>query len=249
MCARVVQTFSHEAMRRLFKVRQGDLFNAPPRWNGAPTDKLMVIRRDPETGENSLDLIRWGLVPHFAKDLKGGARLINARCETVATAASFRGAWAKQRRCLIPVDGFYEWRREGKIKQPYAVALKDGKVMALAGLWENWKDPATGQWTRTFTVLTTAPNDLIAPFHDRMPVIIAEADWDRWLAGDEVGDLRSTVVTRSDRAVPRPHAGHHRRSRLGPLARGRGGQRSAAVLSRGRHGDVAGQYGGEHGRE
>src|SRR5690606_18028986 len=122
MCGRVVQTLPPEAIRRLFKAK-GDLFNAPPRWNGAPTDNLIVVRRNPESGENTADLLRWGLVPHFAKDLKGGAKLINARCETVASAAPFRGAWAKKRRCLIPVDGFYEWRREGTIKQPYAMAL------------------------------------------------------------------------------------------------------------------------------
>ncbi len=179
----------HEAMRRLFKAPQGDLFNAPPRWNGAPTDKLAVVRRNHEAGENSLDLIRWGLVPHFAKDLKVGASLINARCETVATKPAFRGAWAKRRRCLIPVDGFYEWKREGKVKQPYALALKGGEPMALAGLWENWKDPATGEWVRTFTVLTTAPNELIAPLHDRMPVIVPHEDWDLWLSGEDATAL------------------------------------------------------------
>jgi putative SOS response-associated peptidase YedK len=189
MCGRVVQTLPPEAMRRLFKATRGELFNAPPRWNLAPTDKLMVIRRDPDSGENSLDLIRWGLVPHFAKDMKIGASLINARCETVATKPAFRGAWAKKRRCLIPVDGFYEWRREGKVKQPYAVALKSGAPMALAGLWENWKDPSNGEWMRTVTVLTTEPNCLIAPFHDRMPVIVPGADAERWLGGEDAADL------------------------------------------------------------
>lgn len=189
MCARVAQSLPPDLIRRLFKVREGDLPNAPPRWNGAPTDKLMVVRRDPASGENSLDLIRWGLVPHFAKDLKTGAGMINARCETVATKPAFRGAWAKGRRCLIPVDGFYEWRTEGKVKQPYAVALKSGEPMALAGLWENWKDPASGEWVRTFTVLTTGPNDLIAPYHDRMPVIVPAEDQERWLGGEDAADL------------------------------------------------------------
>ncbi|MGQ4273578.1 SOS response-associated peptidase [Terrihabitans sp. B22-R8] len=189
MCGRVVQALPPEQVRRLFKVSRGERFNVPPRWNGAPTDRLMVVRRDPASGENSLDLIRWGLVPHFARDMKIGASLINARCESVAIKAAFRGAWAKNRRCLIPIDGFYEWRREGKTKQPYAIALKDGTPMALAGLWENWKDPATGEWTRTFTVLTTEPNSLIAPFHDRMPVIVPIEDQERWLAGDDATDL------------------------------------------------------------
>jgi putative SOS response-associated peptidase YedK len=242
MCGRVVQTLPHEAMRRLFKARQGDLFNAPPRWNGAPTDKLMIVRRDPESGERSLDLVRWGLVPHFAKDLKGGARLINARCETVATTPAFRGAWGKNRRCLVPVDGFYEWRREGTVKQPYAVSLAD-EPMALAGLWENWKDSATGEWVRTFTILTTAPNELIAPFHDRMPVIVPEADWERWLAGEDATDLLgpfpaarmrmwpvSTAVNKvGGRGAVASVVGGRRRDLLSPFRRGRHPRRRGRV--------------------
>jgi len=169
--------------------RQGDLFNAPPRWNGAPTDRLMVVRRNPQTGKNALDLLRWGLVPHFARDLKTGAPLINARSETVARKPAFRDAWAKGRRCLVPVDGFYEWRRERGVKQPYAFALKSREPMALAGLWENWKDSATGQWVRSFTVLTTEANALIAPLHERMPVIVPQKDWELWLSGAEASDL------------------------------------------------------------
>jgi putative SOS response-associated peptidase YedK len=176
-------------MRRLFKASQGDLFNTPPRWNGAPTDRLMIVRRNHETGENSVDLVRWGLVPHFAKDLKIGASMINARCETVATRPAFRGAWAKKRRCLVPVDGFYEWKREGKAKLPFAIALKSKEPMALAGLWENWKDPKSGEWMRTFTILTTSPNEMIAEWHDRMPVIVLPEDQERWLSGDDVTDL------------------------------------------------------------
>ncbi len=190
MCGRLVQALPPEMMRRLFRVTGGDLFNTPPRWNGAPTDPLMIVRRDPETGQNSLDLVRWGLVPHFAKDLKGGAKLINARCETVATMPAFRGAWAKRRRCLVPADGFYEWKKSGKERFPFFVTMADpDEVMTLAGLWENWKNPETGEWVRTFTILTTTPNDLIAPLHDRMPVIVPPEDWERWLAGEDATDL------------------------------------------------------------
>ena len=189
MCGRIIQSLPPDTIRDVFDARQGDLFNAPSRWNGAPTDRLMVVRRNPQTGKNALDLLRWGLVPHFARDLKTGASLINARSETVAQKPAFRDAWAKGRRCLVPVDGFYEWRREGNVKQPYAFALKSREPMALAGLWENWKDSSTGQWVRSFTVLTTEANALIAPLHERMPVIVPQKDRELWLSGAEASDL------------------------------------------------------------
>ncbi len=189
MCGRVVQALPADEIRRLFDVEAGALFNAPPRWNGAPTDRLMVVRRNPETGKKALDLLRWGLVPRFAKDLRASASLINARLETLAQKPAFRDAWAKKRRCLLPVDGFYEWRREGAVKQPYAIALKDRSAMALAGLWENWKDPASGEWVRSFTVLTTEANDLLKPLHERMPVIVPDADRELWLSGGEAEGL------------------------------------------------------------
>jgi putative SOS response-associated peptidase YedK len=121
------------------------------------------------------------LVPVWAKDPKRGFRTINARCETVATTPAFRAAF-KSRRCLIPVDGFYEWqKREKGPKQPYFVGMKDGEPFCLAGLWEGWQDPESKEWLRTFTIITCGANALVAKLHDRMPVIIALENYERWL--------------------------------------------------------------------
>lgn len=196
MPGRLAQGLTVETLQRIFDARAGDVDGARPRWNCAPTHRLLAVRRDPQTGENVLGLLRWGLVPHFARDLKSGASLINARSETIATAVPFRDAWAKQRRCFIPANGYYEWKSEGETKQPLAIALKSQEPMALAGLWENWKDPATSQWLRTFTLLTTSPNDLIAGFHHRMPVIVLPEDQERWLAGADTADLLKPIASK-----------------------------------------------------
>ncbi len=158
--------------------------NFAANWNVAPTDSLPIVRRHPERGR-SLDLMRWGLVPFWAKDAKIGFSTINARCETVATAPAFREAY-RRRRCLVPVDNFYEWERLGKERRPYAIALADRRLMALAGLWENWRSP-DGEWMRSFTIVTCAANPLIAKLHDRMPVVLDLADWPLWL-GEAEGD-------------------------------------------------------------
>jgi putative SOS response-associated peptidase YedK len=125
----------------------------------------------PEAHDTILDLIRWGLLPFWAKDQKIAWKLINARAETVATAPAFKKAFAKRRR-LVPVDGFYEWKKVGKEKRPYLIGMANGEPFTLAGLWENWKDPASGEWIRTFTIITTDANDLVCELHDRMPVVI-----------------------------------------------------------------------------
>ena len=191
MCGRFVQ---HQAP--LFYVEQFGLNtqglslpNAPARFNVAPTQDVMVIRHNPEIGRAQLSLLRWGLVPSWAKDLKLGAAMINARSETVAEKPAFKAAWSKPRRCVVPVDAFYEWQRTAGGKQPYAIALKGGAPMGFAGLWEGWKDPATGAWVRTCTLLTCAANGLMAPLHDRMPVILERADMDRWLTAPDPRDL------------------------------------------------------------
>jgi putative SOS response-associated peptidase YedK len=127
--------------------------------------------------------MRWGLVPYWAKDMKIGFSTINAQAETVDTKSAFRSAF-ERRRCLVPVENFYEWQKTGpKDKQPYAIALADRGIMALAGLWENWKSPA-GEWVRSFTIITTMPNELCAPIHNRMPVILPPETWPAWL-GEE----------------------------------------------------------------
>lgn len=149
--------------------------NAPPRFNAAPTQDLMVIRRHPQTRRLVLSLLKWGLVPVWSKDTKAAASLINARSETVTSKASFRDAWVKRRRCIVPADGFYEWRKDKTSRQPFYVSRRDGTPLAMAGLWEGWKDPLSGAWMRTFTILTCAANEMLAPLHPRMPVILEEA--------------------------------------------------------------------------
>jgi putative SOS response-associated peptidase YedK len=156
--------------------------NHPPTWNMAPTQEGLVLRRHPEAGARHLGVLRWGLVPHWAKDAAGAARLINARAEGLAEKPSFREAFAK-RRCLVPMDGFYEWRAEGGAKQAYAVALRSGRPMLVAGLWEGWKQP-DGNWLRTYTVITTASNPKQALVHPRMPAILPPARWDAWLGAE-----------------------------------------------------------------
>jgi putative SOS response-associated peptidase YedK len=160
--------------------------NVPPRYNGAPSQELWVIRRDAVSGRRSLDLLRWGLLPSVLTE-KPKPPPINARSESVATSRLFGRAYAK-RRCIVPVDGFFEWHsEEGKgPKQPFAIAMKDRRPFALAGIWENWRDPATDAWIRTFCILTTGANAAIAPLHTRMPVILEPADYERWLS-DEPG--------------------------------------------------------------
>jgi putative SOS response-associated peptidase YedK len=159
--------------------------NYPPRWNGAPSQDLLVIRRNHVTGQISLDPLRWGLIPYWCNDPKGGRKPINAKSETVATLPTFRDAYGR-RRCILPVDGFFEWKaiKGQKAKQPYAIAMKDGQPFGISGLWENWKDPISGEWVRTFALITTDANELVADIHDRMPLILAPADYVRWLSDE-----------------------------------------------------------------
>jgi putative SOS response-associated peptidase YedK len=163
----------------------------PPRWNAAPSQDLLVIRRNHRTGEVSLDPLRWGLIPHWCNDPTGGRKPINAKCETVRTLPTFRDAY-RLRRCIVPVDGFFEWKaiKGQKAKQPYAIAMKDAKPFGIGGIWENWKDPASGASIRTLAIITTDANALVADIHDRMPLILAPETYERWL-GDEPdpGDL------------------------------------------------------------
>ena len=196
MCGRLFQTTSPKRLAELFRTAN-PLANAPARYNAAPSDSLLTVRFNPKTGERALDPLRWGLVPHWAKDPKMGAGLSNARAETVAEKPAFRDAFAR-RRCLVPVDGFYEWHRPADgPKQPYAFAhaANDDGVrppLALAALWEAWRDPA-GEILRTVTLVTTAANRTMAPIHERMPVILRAEDWPVWL-GEQAGS--ATVLMR-----------------------------------------------------
>jgi putative SOS response-associated peptidase YedK len=145
---------------------------------------LLVIRRNHQTGQVALDPLRWGLIPYWCEEPKGGRKPINAKCETVQKLPMFRDAY-RRLRCIVPVDGFYEWKAiKGKLKQPYAIAMKDGSPFGISGLWENWKEPTSGEWIRTFAIITTDASELVAEIHDRMPLIIAAADYERWLSDE-----------------------------------------------------------------
>jgi putative SOS response-associated peptidase YedK len=150
-----------------------------PRYNIAPTQPVAVIRQNPKEPVRELSLIRWGLIPSWAKDSSVAAQMINARSETAGTKPAFRDA-LKSRRCLIPANGFYEWMRTGKAKQPYCFEVNEGELFAFAGIWEGWKDP-NGRWIKTCTILTTTPNAVTSTVHDRMPVILDQDRYDLWL--------------------------------------------------------------------
>jgi putative SOS response-associated peptidase YedK len=177
MCGRYSLTTPVEALRRLFGF--AELPNLAPRYNIAPTQDVPVVRFGPDDARH-LGLLRWGLIPSWARDRAMGNRLINARAEGVATTPAFRAAF-KSRRCLVPADGFYEWRTENGIRQPWRITLGDGGPFAFAGLWEAWRDPASGQVVESFAIITTDANALVKPIHDRMPVILDPQDYDRWL--------------------------------------------------------------------
>jgi putative SOS response-associated peptidase YedK len=150
-----------------------------PRYNVAPTQLVPVIRQNPKEPRRELSLVRWGLIPWWAKDSSVAASMINARSETAATKPAFRDA-LKFRRCLIPADGFYEWGKTGKTKQPYCFEVNDGQLFAFAGIWERRKDPG-GKLLETCSILTTTPNAVTATVHDRMPVILGSDNYDVWL--------------------------------------------------------------------
>jgi putative SOS response-associated peptidase YedK len=178
--------------------------NIRPRYNAAPSQELLVIRENHRTGERSLDLIEWGLIPHWCRDPKGGRRPINAKAETIARLPTFRDAYA-ERRCIIPVDGFFEWGaiKAARAKQPYAIAMKDGSPFGLAGLWENWRNPSTGEWERTFLVITVPSNDLVAQIHERMPAILERTSYDRWLGTErDPHDLLNTYPSEQMKMWP-----------------------------------------------
>ena len=184
MCGRYTLTVTPELLRKLFGFDVTP--NFAPRFNIAPTQPSPVVRGT-SGGGRRVDLLRWGLIPSWSKDASIASKLINARGETVAAKPSFRSAYA-ERRCLIPADGFYEWRTEDGKKQPYRIGFKGGGAFAFAGLWESWVAPdgATnaGETVETFAIVTTDANPKIRPIHHRMPVIVDPGDYDLWLGGE-----------------------------------------------------------------
>ncbi len=186
MCGRFVQKTPLGEIRVLFETTN-PVPNAPPHYNAAPTQDLAVVRYNPQTRARSLDLLRWGLVPLWAKDPSFGARCINARSEGIDTKPAFRDAF-ERRRCLVPADGFYEWQKRAdktNKTQPYAIVAQEGGIFAFAGLWERWRNPADGSMLRSFAIVTGLPNPLCRPIHERMPVILAKAAWPLWLGEEE----------------------------------------------------------------
>ncbi|EDP63393.1 hypothetical protein BAL199_20460 [alpha proteobacterium BAL199] len=180
MCGRYSVTTDPEALRRIFGV--DTLMNLMPRWNVAPTQEVPVIKADDRIGR-MLTIMRWGLVPFWAKDIGIGAKLINARAETVNEKPAFRGAF-RYRRCLVPADGFYEWKTEAKVKQPWRIARRDRAPFAMAGLWELWEGTGEGSALETFSIVTTEANSAIRDIHHRMPVMLfGEEQFQTWLKG------------------------------------------------------------------
>lgn len=188
MCGRFTNRYTWKQLHKLLQLTTPPLV-FEERYNIAPTQDAPVVRMGEAEGQAAkgrrLDTLRWGLIPSWAKDESFGSKAINARAETVATSGAFRDSF-KRRRCLVPVSGFYEWKKldaSGKRKQPYYITSSDGEPLMLAGLWSSWKG-ADAKALETFTIITTTPNELMATLHDRMPVILGERDWGAWLDSD-----------------------------------------------------------------
>ena len=177
MCGRYRASRRKQIIEEHFDASGEEDFN--PRYNIAPTQPVPVICQHPREPRRVLSLMRWGLIPFWAKDASGAAKMINARSETARLLPAFRDAM-KSRRCLIPADGFYEWLLRGTVKQPFCFEVREGELFAFAGLWERWLNPA-GDSIRSCSILTTAPNAITSQVHDRMPVILDQADYELWL--------------------------------------------------------------------
>jgi putative SOS response-associated peptidase YedK len=177
MCGRYTLTASAQIIAEFFKL--SEVPDIKPRYNVAPTQSIATVTVDSEKMQRQLQFMRWGLIPSWAKDMKIGSKMINARSETVAEKPAFRSA-IKHRRCLIVADGFYEWLPQGKHKQPYYFQMAQGAPFAFAGLWENWESPEAEKIV-SCSIITTAANETVQPVHDRMPVILPEEAWEEWL--------------------------------------------------------------------
>lgn len=193
MCGRYAITLPVEAMGQLFQFDERP--NLAPRWNVAPTQTIPVVTAD--TLGRHLKQVRWGLIPAFMKERPTGAPVINARSETAWDKPMFR-AGLNRRRCLVPADGFYEWRVQGQEKQPYFIRARDRAAFAMAGLTETWQDPTAGAQSapiESAAILTCAPNALMGRLHDRMPVILAPETWGLWLDPKTPREVLQTLCT------------------------------------------------------
>ncbi len=177
MCGRFALKAPPRSIQEHFHIPETVVLS--PRYNIAPSQEVAVVRHLQGNNSRQLDMLRWGLIPDWAKDMKIGYKMINGRAETLAQKPSFRVAF-KKRRCLIAADGFYEWQHKGKARQPFFVQLKTGVVFGFAGLWESWRSP-DGSTVESCTIITTSPNKLLREIHDRMPVIIPPEHYETWL--------------------------------------------------------------------
>jgi putative SOS response-associated peptidase YedK len=187
MCTRFYLTATPAEIRRQFKLDK--VAELVPRYNIAPTQSSSIVVAE-EKGRG-LHVARWGLVPPWSRDLSLGTSMINARAETLEEHSAFSAAF-RSTRCLVPANGFYEWRHQGARKQPYKIALRNGALMAFAGLWARWV-PEKGEPVETFTIITTEASKLVSEVHDRMPVIVAPADYQRWLIAPTAAAKRLLV--------------------------------------------------------
>ena len=181
MCNRYRLTHSKQYLSDRFQAT-GDEIEDRPRYNIAPTQPVLIVRKEQGKKIRHFTTMRWGLIPSWAKDMSIGTKTLNARSETVTTKPAFRDSILTTR-CLIPADGFYEWRKMGSVKQPYCFEVGEGEVFALAGLWDQWTSP-DGEVIESCTILTTTPNSLVADLHDRMPVIVPSDKYELWLDPD-----------------------------------------------------------------
>ena len=186
MCGRAKLPDDVSEIKLDLKIDFDDIGNYRPRWNAAPSSQLPVVVS--ANGERTLTLMRWGLVPSWAKDIKIGFSTFNARAEAIQTRPAFRGAWKAGRRCLVVADAYYEWRAADR--QPFAVALGNRGPMTFAGLWDTWHNPAgsDAKPLKSFTIITTPANGLLQPLHDRMPALLPPNRWAAWLGETEASD-------------------------------------------------------------
>jgi putative SOS response-associated peptidase YedK len=189
MCGRYAVISTPEAIRAMF--RYAEMPNFPPRYNIAPTQPIAIVRL--LDGKRQFALVRWGFIPSWVKDPKTVSLMFNARGETAADKPAYRNAM-KRRRCLVPADGFYEWKRDGERKRPHFIRRRDSKPLAFAGLWETWTGP-NGEELETAAIVTTAANDTLRPLHDRMPVVVAPDAFDLWLDPNADPRIAASLMT------------------------------------------------------
>lgn len=191
MCGRFTLTSPASRLVELFALLEPE-FHLEPRFNIAPTQSVACIRAT--DGFRSLSLMRWGLLPFFARHINEGVRMINARSESVATKPAFRRSFESQR-CLVPADGFFEWKKQGTNKQPYMIRMHSEEPFVFAGLWDRWTNPDDGAVIESCTVLTTTPNELTESIHDRMPVILGDEAIEAWLSTSASPDELQELLT------------------------------------------------------